>query len=538
MQNESVDDESKTDHNDDKIIFFNKKRFGKNAIETQYVLHENKQYRNKYSQNHAYQKYLKPDSIQTWICSYKKCKGQIQTKCDEIHQYNTSHIADCDKNCKQVKLRKEQALQRMKQAVKNGSTPRDAYNAEVLNNIDIAIDFWGYREVSKTLYDVRRDDGVPLLPESKKDIFATLINSKLELDFYGKDKIYFGCDDDATFHMFTHKEALKILKASGYLLVDGTFKITPKISNKAKPQIPNDQVWIISALFKPDNPIKWTMVALPCVYVLMPGRKASTEVYSKVLKFLFKRSKDVGVDISKCEWDIMADYEIAERKALEQNIKNCVVHGCGFHYPQAVMKNISEKGLIKPYRDNKDFRHYIRKFQMLMLLPSTEVQTAFNKLKAMAPELVPDGYESNWEDWINYYETTWIDGRYNIDAWNRFGVDLRSNNLAEIVNAQLVESLGKHPPLTQWITGIQKQLALTIVRWNQLNKYGKTNWKGNNERKKTIALQELADEYTQNNLDTMKYLELCSKAMKFYFNSVQTQLDIDLEQLIDDIVNE
>ena len=90
------------------------------------------------------------------------------------------------------------------------------------------------------------------------------------------------------------------------------------------------------------------MEALPCVFVLMPGKQASTEVYTKLLQFLIKKAEEVEVDLSNCDWDILADFEKGERKAFEKSFENCAVYGCGFYYTQALMKNVSELGLAKP----------------------------------------------------------------------------------------------------------------------------------------------------------------------------------------------
>ena len=79
---------------------------------------------------------------------------------------------------------------------------------------------------------------------------------------------------------------------------------------------------------------------------------------------------------------------------------------------------------------------------------------------------------------------------------------------------------------------IQKQMAITLTRWRQLNKHGKTNWRAKKEKKKLIALQVLAAELKFGGLDPLEYLERCSKAMKFHFNSIEADIDVDLEELV------
>ena len=130
-----------------------------------------------------------------------------------------------------------------------------------------------------------------------------------------------------------------------------------------------------------------------------------------------------------------------------------------------------------------------------------------------------------------------MDGKYCIEDWNRWKNKLGTNNLAEIFNCRLVEVVGVHPSLTDWISEIQKQLALTIVRWKQLNIHGKTHWKANEERKNDISLQLLAEQLEKNEIELNEFLEKCSKAMKFHFNSIENDLDVDLNQLIQKDIN-
>ena len=321
-------------------------------------------------------------------------------------------------------------------------------------------------------------------------------------------------------------------------MVDGTFKTTPKISKQAQLQIPYDQIWIISAIFIPDDPLKWTMEALPCIYVLKPGRKASEKTYTQVLRFIVKKAKDVGVDLKKCDWDVMMDFERGERKAFEAEFPKCVVHGCGFHYCKALFKNLGDHGLTKVYRSNTNFRYHIRKYMMLMLMPSHMVQKAWNELKTHAAKTVPKTYQTQFANWLKYHKKIWMDGTYNIDEWNMWKAKLRTNNLAEIFNCRLSQVLGSHPSLVDWITEIQKQLALTVARWKQLLAFGKTHYKANAERKKDESIRLLSERLEKNEIASDQFLELCSKAMKFHFNSVGDELGVNMDDWIQDKIDD
>ena len=246
------------------MTFFSKKIYStkKNKIiETRYVVFEGITYRAKYSQNKKYQSRGKN---QKWTCCKEGCKGEMQTSNRQIDAIITLHNDNCNANRTVTNVRKENSLQRMKQAVANSDTPRDAYESEVL--FGAPEDYWGYQEVAKRLYDVRRQKGTPKLPDRKEDICKFITDTKYELNHYGAqlygntnntnnknksaksldteianalqqistlktslhclqqrklalntdfaklaDKLYFGSDKKGTFQVFTDKKALEIL---------------------------------------------------------------------------------------------------------------------------------------------------------------------------------------------------------------------------------------------------------------------------------------------------------------------------------------
>ena len=185
--------------------------------------------------------------------------------------------------------------------------------------------------------------------------------------------------------------------------------------------------------------------------------------------------------LSNTNWDISADFEQAERKVFLKIFHNCAVHGCVFHYCQALKKNIAQYGLLKPYKNKPNFRYFIRKYMMLMMVPSDMVQEAWNELKTQVKKTFQKKYLSQFMDWLLHHDNTWMDKRYIIEDWSRWGNETGTNNLAGILNAKLVAMLSKHPTITEWIIGVQKHFAVTIARWEQLNKHGKTNWRSNKD---------------------------------------------------------
>ena len=169
------EEEQKIQDIPNEISFFTKKIFGKQkaAIETKYVVFQGQSYRAKYSSGHKFSTNARKKT--KWVCTRDKCVGEIQTCGAKFNAFVKGHNSDCIDKHEKINVRKEQSLQRMKQAVAIGVKPRDAYESEIL--LGTAEDFWGYQEVAARLYDVRRQNGIPKLPERKEDIANYLIGT-------------------------------------------------------------------------------------------------------------------------------------------------------------------------------------------------------------------------------------------------------------------------------------------------------------------------------------------------------------------------
>ena len=57
------------------------------------------------------------------------------------------------------------------------------------------------------------------------------------------------------------------------------------------------------------------------------------------------------------------------------------------------------------------------------------------------------------------------------------------------------------------------------------------------KQKKDESIRLLSEKLDTNEITMDKFLELCSKAMKFHFNSVGSELSVDMDEWIQDNVN-
>lgn len=221
--------------------------------------------------------------------------------------------------------------------------------------------------------------------------------------------------------------------------------------------------------------------AMPCVFVLMTKGKTKCQDYAAALQILVDQARDRWqIDLTDKHGVRMAmcDFEIAERQAILQVLLIKLIRSCGFHYCQALLRNIGAHHLKAQYFDYEDttFRDYVRQFMMLMLLPLHLVVRAVNLLLLQYREKTPADCHAKMRGWLReYFIKTWVitgvRGR-KMRRWNHHRAVNRTNNMAERWNRHAHERMGKHPAWAKFATEMARIFALQLARATQLRKSG------------------------------------------------------------------
>jgi hypothetical protein len=135
---------------------------------------------------------------------------------------------------------------------------------------------------------------------------------------------------------------------------------------------------------------------------------------------------------------VHGDFEKAAHNAFRSKF-NCTIKGCLFHFTQALMRQIKEKGCYCLYRDNETVNKWFQLFKSLPFLPLDKVNEGFEYIK----KNIPDADNKNLQAFLEYFYMTWMneDGKDSFPPiiWNHHNTtdSPRTNNHMEGFNRSL-----------------------------------------------------------------------------------------------------
>ena len=168
----------------------------------------------------------------------------------------------------------------------------------------------------------RREDLYPKIPQSFEDIDFLMKNAALGLNRHYKGLVRLE-DKSPIGALFYHEKLFEVLKNMKKLGYDGTFFVVPK---------PCYQLWTVHFVIGQHY--------FPGVAVLLDG--ARTDIY----KAIWKKIKELlGQDFQPT--DVSGDFEVAAKKAVEEEIPGIRINSNLSHYSQACFRNAQTYGLSK-----------------------------------------------------------------------------------------------------------------------------------------------------------------------------------------------
>ncbi|KAL3113218.1 hypothetical protein niasHT_018372 [Heterodera trifolii] len=220
--------------------------------------------------------------------------------------------------------------------------------------------------------------------------------------------------------------------------------------------------------------------------------------------------------------NIIIDFEKSVENIFRNLIPTANIHGCFFHFSQAIWRKAQHLGLERRYVADEDYRTFIKMFTALSFCPTADVAQHFNSLSLYF--INSAGNDQAHLEFIDYFESTWI-GRptrrpmFQHEMWNNREITIqhltRTTNSVESWHHQIqAKFLSPHPNIFAFIGGIREE----IVRVNAISVkldcgqepplYSRAEYRQANERLLTPI-----GRYHQ--MDTENFLQATSKFVKF-----------------------
>ncbi|VVC39543.1 Hypothetical protein CINCED_3A004187 [Cinara cedri] len=107
----------------------------------------------------------------------------------------------------------------------------------------------------------------------------------------------------------------------------------------------------------------------------------------------------------------MLDFELSSVNALKNVFPNLSLHGCFFHYSQALWRLIQDNGLAMKYRKDSNFALNIKKLNALSFVRPHSVINAYEAISETEFYNENETFSSGFSD---YFESAWIGHNYAV----------------------------------------------------------------------------------------------------------------------------
>lgn len=163
--------------------------------------------------------------------------------------------------------------------------------------------------------------------------------------------------------------------------IDGTFKVVKH---------PFYQLLSIHCFIKSEECMK----QIPLCFVVMSGKRSKD--YKAVLNAV--------LEILPAEPNVssfVVDFEAGLWKALRSVFDDPVIHGCAYHFTQALWRKVQELGLQTLYCKRDNVYKIVKKVLALQFLPHEDIREAFHELSGKVGVIRPV------REFMDYVNETW-----------------------------------------------------------------------------------------------------------------------------------
>lgn len=280
---------------------------------------------------------------------------------------------------------------------------------EGLDKVTLPKDIPKFANIKSTLYR-HRNSTYNMSKITFNDVKTVEVPQKFQsfllADYcYGNTRLLIFCSQEA-------KEKLIVLKN---IFGDGTFKSCPP---------PFQQLYTVHGDLGSNNQ---STAMTPLLYALMSNRKKET------YEILFRLVKSQINDWNPTSFT--SDFEEAAMSAMRTIFPEISIHGCYYHFNNAIWRKGRELNLTK----HKTLRRQVALSAVLPLLPEERIFEGWFYIASESPD------DSQSEKFRQYMLSQWLQSNF-VKVWCSFGKRHRTNNFAEGWHFKLNSAIGKKKP--------------------------------------------------------------------------------------------
>ena len=290
--------------------------------------------------------------------------------------------------------------------------------------------------------------------------------------------------------VFASADQLRLLADARTWYVDATFKVV---------RAPFYQLLSVHAFLRAGEAIK----QVPLAFALMSRRRR--EDYEAVLQCIKERlpcQPDCG--------DFVCDFEAAIWGAARSVLPGVHVHGCTFHWCQAVYRQACQLGLQTAYQEKGQVYKLVKALLALPYLPRRHIPEAFEEIAQRATECAV------MQQLLTYIDQTWMKSSvWAVANWAGFRRVVRTNNDTEGWHRRINTRAGRENLQLYVLLPLLHREAKLVTLQYQLVAENRLTSRSRGSQDKQKKLHEMWDKYEEKEMSTSDFLRACAGLVPF-----------------------
>ena len=365
--------------------------------------------------NYVFQKDNQRGNNSYWACDKKGSKNCMAWIVLINNEFSTENLKEHNHLPDQLKIQTEEFKIKLKRTVQENpvNSLKNIYDSVFSNEVkrlkqnnysdlEIGTILKPFKSV-QTILNYEKHKYIPNQPENRRDIS---INGDYMLTKKNESFLLIDTNDEERIFVFCINNFFKIMCDTDTIFMDGTFNTVPKIYT---------QLYTLHGFFKDQM--------IPFIYILLPDKKLTT--YLRIFRLLQDKALELGLVFAPKTFQI--DFETAVIRAINTIYPSSNIKGCLFHFSQAILRNISIKGLTE-YRNNDNLHKLVRRTSALPFLPIEKIWYVWDEIMELS-----DRTDEKVVKFLDYVTDTWIyQPLFEPTIWNHYrNYSTRTNNHLE-----------------------------------------------------------------------------------------------------------